>query len=108
MSTTADSQGTGYIDLCLVPYTMQFDPDRKFGELHKDSKALHDVIEEIIDVALVEAPPDNQTLDIRFVTPRDRSADWHLNEKCAEYELTPPGIRTRYVAVSYCWSNVEP
>jgi hypothetical protein len=38
---------------------MEFDPDRTFGELHDDSKALHDVIEEIIDVALVEAPPDN-------------------------------------------------
>jgi hypothetical protein len=86
---------------------MEFDPDRKFGELHKDSKALHDVTEEIINVALVEAPPDNQTLDIRFLTPRDPSAKWYLNEDCAEYELTPPGIRTRYVAVSYCWSHSQ-
>jgi len=85
---------------------MQFDPDRTFGDIHKDSKSLCDNIEEIIDIALVEAPGD-EPLNLRFVTPRDQSDDWYLNDACAEYELTAPGYRTDYTAVSYCWSHSQ-
>jgi len=83
--------------------TMQFDPDRTFGEIHSDSKSLHERIEEIIDIALVEAPSD-EAPKLRFVTPRDYSRAWYLNDACTDYDLTAPGYQLDYIAVSYCWS----
>jgi hypothetical protein len=85
---------------------MQFDPDRTFCEIHEDSKALCDSIQEIIDVALVETS-DTCPLNLRFVTPRDHSDDWYLNDTCADYELTPPGYQADYIAVSYCWRHAQ-
>lgn len=86
--------------------SMQFDPDRPFGDIYKDSKALHDSIKEIIDIALVEAPSD-ESLKLRFITPRVYSDEWYHNDACTDYELTAPIDRVDYVSVSYCWTHPQ-
>jgi len=85
---------------------MEFDPDRKFGDIHKDCETLCDSVQEMIDVALVEVS-DAGPFNLRFITPRDTSDDWYLNDACADYDLTPPCYQENYIAVFYCWRHSQ-
>ena len=99
--------GTGDHDP-VIQAGMQYDTQLQIANIHSSPLALHERIEEIIDLALVE-PSEDSPLKLRFITPLFLEA-WIADESYCEFKITSPDEHNPemdFISVSYCWNHTQ-
>ena len=99
--------GTGDHDP-VIQTGMQYDTHLQIANIHSNPRALHERIEEIIDLALVE-PSEDSPLKLRFITPLSLEA-WIADESYCDFKLTLPDEhkpQMEFISVSYCWAHTQ-
>lgn len=92
----------------LAQNGMQHDTHRPIANIHSSPEALHDTIEEIIDLAIAEND-EEKPLKLRFITPLFVEA-WMTDENYCDFKITSPDEHEPemdFVSVSYCWNHTQ-
>ncbi|CAN9365606.1 unnamed protein product [Alternaria alternata] len=87
---------------------MQHDTHRPIANIVSSPGALHETIEEIIDLAIAENN-EEKPLKLRFITPLFVEA-WITDENYCDFKITSPDEhepKMDFVSVSYCWNHTQ-